>query len=278
MFPVLLMLTSTLSTEVSSSMGKQLVRQRRENVYDLAFLGIFWGTVIMIITLAFGAEFRVTLASLPTLLARIVLEFGLLIAIAEATIRADRSTVGFIRLITIPLMLVVDIALGYHISSLQFMGIAVMFVALVVAFRHNPISRRGAWAALLSGLIGVGTVTLYKYNITHFNSVAGEQITVLVVVCIGLHILSYRRSRRSPLQLLFRPATSTQALADGVAIPLESFAYSLAPASLIMAYKRSFALIWSIVFGGTRFHEHSIRRKVSAAVLMAGALVLLSVK
>lgn len=276
MFPALLILTSTLSTELSSSMGKQLVKQRRENIYDLAFLGIFWGTVIMVLTLAFGAEFRVTLASLPTLIARIILEFALLITIAEATIKADRSTVGYMRLITIPLMLVVDIALGYHISTFQLAGIAVMFFAMVAAFRHSPSGKRGAWIAVLSGIIGVGTVSLYKYNITHFNSVAGEQITVLVIVCIGFHYLSYRQSRRSPLRLLFRPATSTQALADGLAIPLESFAYSLAPASLVMAYKRSFALIWSIIFGGTRFHEHSIGRKLTSAALMCVGIVLLT--
>src|SRR6266403_1306374 len=103
MLAVLLLLTSTFATEAASSIGKQSVRLRRENVHDLAFLGIFWGLVFILGTLAFGARFHFDPASLPTLIPRLLLETALAYFNAEAIIHADRSTMGFLRLLTIPL-------------------------------------------------------------------------------------------------------------------------------------------------------------------------------
>jgi hypothetical protein len=277
MFSALLVLTSTLSGEISQSLGKQLALWRRENVYELAFLELFWGLVFVAVTLAFGAEFKLDLVhAWPTMLARLILEMIMIYSIAEATIQADRSTIGFMRLITIPFMLVVDVALGYKISTLQFAGIGLMFIALVAAFHRTKTSSRGAGLAALSGFVGVGTVSLYKYDITHYNSVAAEQIVVLSCAVVITYVVAALHARRSPWRLLYHPTTGTQALANGIAVALESFAYSLAPASLVMTYKRSFALLWSFVFGSVRFHEHSWRRKLTAAALMLVSVVLLT--
>lgn len=277
MFSALLVLTSTLSGEISQSLGKQLALWRRESVYELAFLELFWGLVIVASTVAFGAEFKLDLAhSWPTMLIRLALEIVMIYSIAEATVKADRSTIGFMRLITIPFILVVDIALGYHLSWLQLAGIVLMFVGLVAAFRHTKMKGRGAGLAALSGFMGVGTVSLYKYDITHYNSVAAEQIIVLGCLVLITYTVAWWRSRRSPWRLLYHPNTGTQALANGVAVALESFAYSLAPASLVMTYKRSFALLWSLVFGSMRFHEHSLKRKLMAAVFMLASVFLLA--
>jgi hypothetical protein len=58
MLAILLLLTSTFATEAASSIGKQSIRYRRENVYDLVFLEVFWGLVFILGTLAFGARFH----------------------------------------------------------------------------------------------------------------------------------------------------------------------------------------------------------------------------
>lgn len=275
MFAALLILSSTLSTEIAQSIGKVEAKRRRESVYELAFLGLFWGLVAMVVTLAFGARFFIDPASVPFMAVRTLLEIGVVYTSAEAIIQADRTTVSFLRIITIPLLLVVDIALGYNITPEQIAGVGILFVALVVAFRHNPAGKKGAGLAALSGLLAVGTTSLYKYNITNYNSVAGEQIIVIGITCAVFYGIAQAKSRRSPLKLLIHPVTGTQALANGVAIPLESFAMTFVPASLLMAMKRSFALMWSIVFGGVKFHEHSLKRKASAAALMAVSLALI---
>jgi hypothetical protein len=257
------------------SLGKRYVSQRRETVIEMCFLGLIWGLVFLLLTLAFGADFRVTLASLPTLALRIILEVALLITLAEATAKADRTTMAFLRLLSIPLLLVIDITLGYHFSVLQLAGVGLMFFALMLAFRHNPRGRRGAHLAVLSAILAVGTISLYKYNITHYNSVVGEQTVGLSVLLLVFYIMAVRAGR-SPLRLLFKSTTGTQSLANGVAIALESFAMALAPAAIVITLKRSFAVVWAIIFGGTYFHEHSMRRKISSGLLLSLSLVMIA--
>jgi hypothetical protein len=276
MLAVLLLLTSAFATEVSNSLGKKSVFERRENVYDLVFLSLFWGLIFLLATLGFGAVWHFDPASLPFFIPRVLLEIGLAYISAEAIILADRTTVGFLRLLTIPLLLVVDLSLGYHITQLQVFGIALMFIALVMAFHHNPAGRRGAWIAALSGVLATAAVSLFKYDITHFNSVVAEQSLSIGAILIFFGLMSYRQRHKSPFRLLFRPVTGTQSLANGVAVVLESFAMSLVPASVMITLKRSFALMWAIIFGGAYFHEHSIKRKASSGILMVVSIVLIA--
>jgi hypothetical protein len=273
MFVLLLLLSATFAEEVSESLGKNSIRKRRETIYNAAFLSVFWSILFLLATLAFGAEFRLELASLPTLMVRMGLEIVMAYLGAELLLKAERSTVGFLRLLTIPLLLAVDIALGYHLSSLQILGVIVMFVALGLAFHHSPKGKKGAGLAILSAVLGVVTTSLYKYDITHYNSVVGEQVVVLSCVMLFFYVAS----ERSPLGLLVKPLTGTQSLSHGVGEVLMSFAYSFAPASVIMTMKRTFALSWSILFGHTYFHEKSLKQKLySGAILVAGlALIIL---
>ena len=271
MLAVAMIFASTLLHETADTMGKKAVKKRRETVYSLAFLGIFWSLVFLVAAALLGAEFVVTGASLPILIPRIILEAVLAYIGAEAIVRADRSTLGFLRLLTIPLLLVVDIILGYRLTTWQFIGIGLMFGGLLLAFHHNPRGKKGAGLALLGAVIGVATASLYKWNITHYNSVVGEQVIMFSCLLLFFYVQSVRHSHTSPLRLLLRPRSGAQSLAGGLGAAIEGFAYQFAPASVIIALKRSLALMWSIVFGHTYFHEKSFRRKVySGAVLLAG--------
>lgn len=275
MLAVLLLLTSTFATEASSTIGKQSVRRKRENVPEMAFLAIFWGFIFLLVTLAFGAEFRFSLASLPTLLPRLVLEVAFSYYMSRSIVEADRSTAGFLRLITIPLVLVIDIALGYHITLIQLVGIALMFVSLVFVFRGKQTSRKGASVAVISALISAATISLYKYDITHYNSIVAEQLIVMSVILVFFFIMSMRAGR-SPLRLLLKPVTGAQSLSNGVAIVLESFAVGLIPASVLITLKRALGLMWAIIFGGKYFREKSLRRKISSAAIMTLSLFLIA--
>jgi len=276
MLAVLIIFTSTLLQEAAASIGKASVRKRRETVYSLAFLGVFWSLVFLIAAVAlFGAEFRVEATSLATLIPRIGLEIILAFIGAETIVKADRSTVGFLRLLTVPLLLLVDISLGYHLTVLQICGVLVMFVGLVIAFHHNPTGKKGAGLAIACAIISVVTVSLYKWDISHYNSVAGEQIAVLTVMVLVFY-LAARRSQASPLKLLVSPLTGAQSLASGLSGAIEGFAYAFAPASVILALKRTAALLWTIFFGRTYFHERSLIQKLHAGAWTSTGLFLLA--
>jgi hypothetical protein len=274
MLALILVLCSTLSEEVSQSIGKQSVRLRRETVYGLAFLELFWGFIIMLGLVVFSSSNHFAVASLPTLIPRVLLETLVAYMIAESIVRVERSTMGFLRLTTIPFLLLVDIALGYHLTQLQIVGVLVMFFALVFAFHRNPSGQQGAWIVVLSSLLCVITVSLYKYDITYYNSVAVEQAIVIGSVLAVFYAFA-RKGRRSPFRLLIQPITGTQALASGLGSVLASFSMLFAPASVVIALKRTFALLWSVIFGRAYFREHSLKRKLISFGFTAAGIALL---
>jgi hypothetical protein len=276
MFAIAIIFASTLLQETSDSLGKKAMKERRQTVYSMAFLGIFWSLIFLIIAVMFGAKFKFTSASLPTFVPRVMLEILLAFVGAEAVAKADRSTLGFVRLLTIPLLLVVDLVLGYHINAWQLMGIGFMFVGLLLAFHHNPRGKKGFGLALLGAVISVATVSLYKWDITRYNSVTGEQIVLIICLLAFFYVQSVRHSGQSPLILLFRPRSGAQSLASGLNSAIESFAYLFAPASVIIALKRSLALMWSICFGHKYFHETGARQKIYAGVILTVGLGLLA--
>lgn len=277
MLAILIILTSTFLQEAASSIGKISVRKKRETVYSLAFLGVFWSLIFLIgAVLFFNVEFHIELASLFTLIPRIGLEILLAFLGAEAIVKADRSTVGFLRLLTVPLLLFVDITLGYQLTAWQILGVIIMFVGLLLAFHRSPKSKKGAGYAVLCAVISVATISLYKWDISHYNSVAGEQIVVLTSMVVVFYIAAALRSKSNPLRLLVQPVTGTQSLASGLSGAIEGFAYAFAPASVILAFKRCAALLWTIGFGHTYFHETSLVQKLHAGAWMSAGLFLLA--
>ena len=74
-----------------------------------------------------------------------------------------------------------------------------------------------------------------------------------------------------------KPVTGTQALMSGLSTVLGSFAIGLAPASVIVALRRTLALMWAVIFGQAYFHEHSLKRKAySFGFTIVGITLLIS--
>lgn len=275
---LLIVIFSTLAHEAAVSIGKKSLASKAESLYAFGFLGFFWVAIFMLAGVVFfDIDFYLSAASLPTLLTRIVIECLLVYISAKAISVADRSTAGFLHMITIPLLLLVDIFLGYGITLLQVAGIALLFIGIGALFLRSKKSMRGAKYLIAMSLIAVVTTSLYKYNITNFNSVAAEQLVVVTCIMLFFSLLAKLHGKRQPVRLLFKPATGFQSLAAGFGFAVESFAFLIAPPSIVIAFKRGFALLWSIVFGHKWFHEHKLALKLRAATLALGGLVLISI-
>lgn len=100
---------------------------------------------------------------------------------------------------------------------------------------------------LIVGILAVFTTSLYKYNIEHFNSVIVDQGVVFFALLVYFSVQSYRQHHK-PWRLLLGPVTGSQSLLSGVAMVLQSFAFSFAPASIIISAKRAleFYGVWSL--------------------------------
>src|SRR3989338_3870018 len=107
MFEILLSILGTFFTELSSSIGKSAVAKKLESVYAMGFLDSIWGAGFFLIAILFNVSrgTPLSIASWPTFFLRVFLEIFQAFLAVEALARADRSTLGFLKTGTIPLLL-----------------------------------------------------------------------------------------------------------------------------------------------------------------------------
>ena len=278
MFGVLFASIGTLFEEVSTSFGKWEISRKVESPFTFGFLQLFWGGVILLgIALVREGSFVFSIVSFPTFLPRVVLEVIQAHVTVVAVVAASRSTFGFIRILTVPLLLGVDVFLGLVPTPFQLLGIAFIIATFIILFRNHGIERAGAGLVLFSAVNAVATLSLYQYDIRHFNSVVAEQLLMHAVLVAYFAILAVTSTHEHPFRLLMRRATLAQSVTMGVGGVIESFAVLFAPISIVLAAKRSSSVLWSVLAGRLSFHEGRFILKATAVVLLAFGLVLLAV-
>ena len=277
MFGIILVSLGTLFEEIGDLIGKAQARKGRQDLYAMGFFTYFWPAIIFLVIIFFRAKFIFSLQSLPTFAIRSFLEILQAHFTVKAIMRADRSTFGFIRVLTLPLLLVVDFFLGYAVTARQVGGIVLIVMVLVFIFLSDKIGGRGRWLTLFTSLNAVATTSLFKYNITHFNSVEAEQFLVIMILLVYFWASGRYWTGQNNLRLLFSNRVFLwQSLSQGFANLLESFAIKFAPASVILAGKRSTATIWTALSGRFVFSEKNFAFKLVVLTLLVSGILLLA--
>jgi len=286
MLGILLTTGSTLAEEAGTSVGKWETARGKESVFSMGFLDSLWATVFMFalaflipkdfFAIGFPHGFIFTTASLPTLIPRIGLEILQSLATVYAITVADRSTFGFLRIITIPLLLLTDIFLAYTISFPQVIGMLLIVTSLILLFINHGIRGKGAWLVAFTAVNSVATISLYKYDITHFNSLEAEQVIVYFVLVIFFFMMAMTKANENPLRLMAKPIFFTQSLLMGVGGVAMSFAYLFSAASVISTAKRALSVLFAMLSGHVYFKEKKLWVKAMAFILIAVGLVLLA--
>jgi len=267
---------ATFFGELSTSIGKYEIERKREGIYVMGFLTLFWATVFFFVAVfVIKKEFIFSAASLPTFIARALLEIIQAHVTLHAISVASRSTFSFLRVVTLPLLLLIDFFLGYDIGAVQVIGIGIIVLALILGFSGNGVNRTGSGFILFTAINGALTISLYKYNITHFNSVETEGLLIHGILLIYFFAAALFIAHRNPFIYLTKPIFLLQSLAAGVGSVILSFAYVFAPASVITTAKRSFELVWSILYGKIVFYEQRIWLKVAILGSLVIGLILL---
>jgi len=275
MLGIILVTLSSLFNEVAASIGKRKIELKQESMYSMAFLCYFWSSVWFLGVMLFRHEFIFSMASLPTFIARVIFEIIQTEIAIQALVRADRSTFGFIRTSTVVMLLLVDLALGYSISLTQIAGMVIISLTLLIVFMNHGISKRGLKFVVLSAIGAVITTTLYKYNISHFNSVEAEQFMINIFMIAYFFRAAMKFNSENPMKFMIKPIFFGQSFTDGLGTVLSSFAYSLAPASVIMAGGRSTSVFFSILSGSHYFKEKNVLMKLVIFMMLAVGIFLL---
>lgn len=274
MFGIFLTSLGTLFDEVSATIAKTELAQRKENLYAIGFLAFFWSCLWFVGLVILGHDFAIHKDSIVFLGVRVVAEIVLVHAAIHALVKSDRSTYSFVRSGVIPLLLVIDLFLGYTVSTQQLVGIGLIVATVLFVWHSKNVKKSGMHYVVISSLLPILTITLYKYNITHYNSIISEQVVSYTVLTLyfALRILW---QGHNPLRLLFHKVFFIQSITQALGSILESFAFAYAPASIIITAKRSSSTIWSVVFGHRYFHEHHLVTKLLIALCLILGIVLL---
>ena len=278
MLGVPLSILATFFEEISSSIGKAAVQLRQESVYAMGFLDMSWGAVFFLILAIFFPHGPLIITQWPTFLLRTVCEIIQAYFVLEAIAKTDRSSFGFVRVGTIPILLIIDTLLGYSIAPVQMIGMGVICASLLFLFMNHGINKRGLGYLILATLGAAVTITLYKYDISHGNSLELEQFLVSLVLVIFFYGMSRFREHERPFHLFLKPRFSFQAATMGIGNILVRFAYFFAPASIITAATRSSTIVWTIVSGRAYFHERHIAIKIFGVIGCVIGIILLSIK
>jgi len=272
---MLFVIVSTALGEFSDSVGKKEVRDRVASLATFGFLNLLFGTLFLIILGYLRHNFVFSLTSLPTFIPRAFLEILQAHLTVLAVVKADRSDFGLIKSFTIPLLLIVDISLGYSISSIQIAGIIIIFLGVLFLLSKEHFRTKGFWLLMGGAINAVITISLFKYDISHFNSVESEQIFIMLLLMIYFFILAVWMYKENPLKFLRKPIFLAQSGAAGLASAIASYAYLFAPAAIITAALRAFSILSSLISGKLYFHEKNITAKIISFCLILLGLFLL---
>ncbi len=275
MIGILLTAIGTFLNEAASSFGKWEILHKRENLYTFGFLNNFWLVVIFATIILVKGNFLFDPASIPLLCLLIVLEFAQAYSTLHAVAEADRSTLGFIMIGTIPLLLAVDTVLGYDINIFNMFGISIIVLGLIILLINHGINKKGIGYVIFSTLNAVITISIYKYCITNYNSVEAQQIITSTFILLFLGIMSILKYEQNPFMSIFKKEFLIQSVSNGLGSVITSIAYVYAPASVITSGKRAFSILWSIISGNKIFHEkHIIVKIVSFTFIIIGLSLL----
>ncbi len=265
----------TVFDEVTTSIGKIAVKAKIENVFTFGFLSnlvcaIFFLVLILVRLPVQGIN------SWPTFLIRIVLETVLGFITILAIIKCTRSTFGFIRVGTIPLLLVMDTVIGYSVSNFQILGIIFVTFSLLYLFLNHGLDKRGLGLAVLATILPVVTISLAKYDFNHGNSIELEQGVVYIIMTASFFIMAIR-SEENPFVLFKKPLVMLQFAAQALGAVLLTYSFNIMTPSVHTAAKRATAVAAAVGSGNLVFKEKKLLLKIIALIICILGIVLLAV-
>ena len=276
MIPLLVTAIGGFFEELGTSIAKRNILAKVAGIYTIGFLNTLAGAIILFGTIVvFNQDFIFSSKSFPTFSLRALLEIFQAYVTMMALSLADRSTNGFLRVLTLPLLLLVDAVLGYALTVHQVIGVSFIVLAFIFLFINHGIKKQGSGFVIFSAVNAVATISLYKYDITNYNSVAAEQIIIFAILSVYFLLMAVFVSKENPFLMLKNRKLLLQPILHGMGGTILSFAYALAPASVITSAKRSIEVLWSVLSGNLIFKEKHFAVKVTAFALIAAGVYFL---
>ncbi len=276
MLTVLFSFIGSVTEEISSSIIKFVSSERREAVYIATFMNSLIALGLFIVLGIVQQHWIFQLASLPTFLLRAGLEIMQIALAMRALVAADRSTFVLFRNLTIPFLVLVDVFVGFRMNEYQWWGIGLIFLTLILTVAFRVVRLQGAGVVTWMALNAVATLSLFKYNTSHFNSVEAEQSLIYVVLIVYLWMVIRFSLKTSPFSFIHDRALLGQGFFSGIASVFSSFALHFGNPAVAVTAMRGSGVLAGIVSGHNYFAEKKFALKLVVSALLILGLYLLT--
>src|SRR3989344_570445 len=156
----------------------------------------------------------------------------------------------------------------------QFLS-ALFITPIGILFYFDLSKSRGMLLVLLVAILAAIDTGLYKYDISHFNSVESEQAIISLIISLYFFLTATLIRGENPLAFLRQKIYMAQASSSGIAYVVGSFAYLYASASVITAARRGFSVLFSILTGTFYFKERGFFVRTLLFIIILIGLMLL---
>lgn len=275
MFGIVLVVIAAFFVEIGCSVAKHEHSKHSEDVWGAIFLNSFLTLLIYLAVGVYRGTVDFFVHSWPILVIAALFHLVSTFVSNMATLKASRSIAGIFRMLTVPLLTIVDYFLGYDISPVQILGIGVIVLTIVTLMKRDTWHKPSTKWLVLNTIMTVLSITIYKYNIDHIATVETVQVVNFIFLTLGAIIGARIANKQNLFRLFTHPFAFLQAGSMSVGSVLDGFAYSYAPASIISAAYRSAQAFWTLVSGSFYFHEHKIFTRVIAVIFLVSGVFLL---
>jgi drug/metabolite transporter (DMT)-like permease len=232
---------------------------------------------VFAVLLAQDRNFTRTLASFFLLIFQVLAGVLFQELTNKAIHHADRSTFSVMSTMAIPLLLISDVILGYEVSWWQIVGVIVLTLTLGITIFRGDFSLKGIKYIISSNLISLGTIIAFKYSTTHYTSTEMMNLLNSGLMSILFFIIVSRAKGRKGIKEALQPKYFGFASLYGIGGVLCAAAYKYMIASMVIALKRFFSMMFGVITGKLYFHEENITRKLSIASLIGVGVFVMNV-
>jgi len=278
---LLIWIVWTFFEEINNSITKE--RSKKYNTLTLWVISSFFWIIVFFFSWLykyFYTNFEIYLnpESIPLLILRLVLEITQSYVTLLAIKHSDRSTFSIIRILTIPLLVIADILLGYQFSINSYIWIWIILLSFIL-FNTNTKTINFKWwyLVLFTAINAVLTISLFKYSISHYwNSIEIDQFIMSLGILVFFIFYNYKKNKFCALKLLKKEKIFIfQWLCIGIASLLISYSYLYLNASEATAAKRALEMFWAIIAWFILFKEKHIIKKLLFAFMIILWLIIM---
>jgi drug/metabolite transporter (DMT)-like permease len=262
------------STVLKKKLGAEI------DIHQLSLLMMLATTIFAFIIVFLGEDWNFT----RTLTSFFLLIFQVLAGVLfqeltnQAIHHADRSTFSVMSAIAIPLLLISDIVLGYGVSWRQIAGVILLTAMLGIAIFRGDFSMKGVKYVIASNLVSIGTIIAFKYSTSYYTSTEMMNLLNSGLMSFLFFVIVSRTKGRKGIKDALKPKYFGFASIYGMGGVLAAMAYKYMIASMVIALKRFFSMMFGVITGKLYFHEENVLRKLSIASLIGIGVFVMNIE